>query len=166
MASDSHLKLDGIEGESQDANHKGEIDIVKIKSLAKVEQKGTSALGGGAGGGKAQCGDIELVAKHGKHSPKLFVAAATGKHIASGTLTLSKPGGSQEDYSTYSFPDGCYISKFETKDSDDTESDPIPNDIFAINYAKIEHKYKEQGADGSLQGVVQGSYDTKQNKGE
>jgi len=160
--SDIHLKLDGIEGESQHANHKNEIDILKVKKMAGVTQVGTSALGGGAGAGKAQVDDFELVARHGKHSPKAFVAAATGKHIGSGTLSLSKAGGSQEDYSIYDFPDGLILSHFHTEQDEDGEM----VDHMHLNYPNVKHKYKEQGADGSMGGVVQGAYDVKQNKGE
>jgi len=52
MAFDSFLKLDGIKGESADAKHKGEIDILSFSFGAS--QTGTHATGGGGGGAKSR----------------------------------------------------------------------------------------------------------------
>ena len=55
---DAFLKLDGIKGESADAKHKGEIDIMSFSwGLA---QTGVSATGGGGGAGKVQLSGYSL----------------------------------------------------------------------------------------------------------
>ena len=43
-------------------------------------------------------------------------------------------------------------------------SDVVPMDQVSLNYAKIEVKYKEQKADGSLGGEVIGGWDVTTNK--
>ena len=45
MANDYFLKIDGIEGESADHKHKGEIDIMSYSMGAT--QTGTFSMGGG-----------------------------------------------------------------------------------------------------------------------
>src|SRR5213593_2324488 len=83
-AVDYFLKLDGIEGESQDAKHKGEIDL---ESWSWGEtQTGTMHAGGGGGAGKVQMQDFHFVMKVNKSSPKLMLACASGEHIKSATL--------------------------------------------------------------------------------
>jgi type VI secretion system secreted protein Hcp len=50
MAVDFFLKIDGIDGESKDSKHKGEIDIESFSWGAT--QTGTSHAGGGSGAAK------------------------------------------------------------------------------------------------------------------
>lgn len=50
MAIDIFLKIDGIEGESQNANHKKWIDVLSFNWGA--QQPGNMSVGGGGGAGK------------------------------------------------------------------------------------------------------------------
>ena len=72
-AVDYFLKIDGIEGESQDHKHKNEIDV---ESWSWGEtNSGTHAGGGGGGAGKVQMQDFHFVMKVNKATPKLMLAA-------------------------------------------------------------------------------------------
>jgi type VI secretion system secreted protein Hcp len=55
MAVDMFLKVDGIEGESQDEKHAKEIDVLSWSW--GMSQSGTSHMGGGGGGGKVAVQD-------------------------------------------------------------------------------------------------------------
>ena len=56
MSFDAFLMLDGIKGESNDAKHKGEIDV---KSFSwGVSQTGAGHTGLGSGAGKAEFQDL------------------------------------------------------------------------------------------------------------
>src|SRR5436309_614292 len=58
-AVDYFLKIDGIEGESQDSKHKNEIDL---ESFSWGEtQSGTHGAGGGGGAGKVSMQDFHFV---------------------------------------------------------------------------------------------------------
>jgi len=50
---DYFLKIDGIDGESQDSKHKGDIELESFSWGAT--QAGTSSYGGGMGAGKSRC---------------------------------------------------------------------------------------------------------------
>jgi type VI secretion system secreted protein Hcp len=50
MAFDIFLKIDGIKGESSDAQHREEIELASFSWGAS--QQGTTSSGGGAGAGK------------------------------------------------------------------------------------------------------------------
>jgi type VI secretion system secreted protein Hcp len=158
-AVDYFLKLDGIDGESSDSKHKGEIDITAWSWGAS--QSGTMAYGGGGGAGKVSMQDFHFVAHHSKASPKLMLACASGEHIKSGTLTCRKAGKEQQEFVKYVLTD-VLVSSYQTGGSN--HSDIIPEDQFTLNFGKIEHEYKEQAADGTLKGPIKAGWNHKENK--
>ena len=88
MAADYFLKIDGIEGESQDKTHKGEIHL---ESWSWGEsQTGTMSHGGGGGAGKVNMQDFHFVMGVNKATPKLLLACASGDHIPKAVLTCRK----------------------------------------------------------------------------
>lgn len=152
------LKIDGIEGESADSTHAGELQIESFSWGAT--NAGSSSLGGGAGSGKVSMQDFHFVINFGKHSPKLMEACATGQHIAKATLTCRKAGGDKMEFLKVTFSD-ILISSYQTGAS--AAGSELPMDQCSFNYTKIEKEYKEQKADGSLGGTVKAGYDLKQN---
>ncbi len=158
-ATDYFLKIDGIEGESHDDKHKGEIDL---QSWSWGEtQSGTSAGGGGAGAGKVSMQDFHFVMTVNKATPKLILACASGQHIKDGILTCRKAGGQQEEFLKYTFSD-LLISSYQTGGSGG--SDIVPTEQISFNYSKMEVEYKEQKADGTLGGAIKAGWDLKANK--
>jgi type VI secretion system secreted protein Hcp len=154
MAVDMFLKLDGIPGESTDDKHKGEIDIDSYSF--GVSQLGVSGSGGG-GAGKASLQDIHFSAPVTVASPALFLACASGKHIATGTLTVRKAGGEQASeflkinmtdilISGYSSGTNPLDNGFSLRRGDDAE----PVDQFSLNFHKVNLLYTAQRADGSV----------------
>ena len=75
------LKLDGIEGESTDSKHKGEIDL-ESWSWGESQSGGHSA-GGGGGAGKVSMQDFHFVMKINKASPKLMLSCAERRRTSS-----------------------------------------------------------------------------------
>jgi type VI secretion system secreted protein Hcp len=157
-AVDYFLKIDGIEGESTDAKHKAEIDLESWGWGAT--QSGTMQYGGGGGAGKVAMQDFHFVMRHSKASPKLMLACASGEHIKKATLTCRKAGKDQQEFMKIEFSD-LLVSSFQTGGS---ANGIIPTDQVTLNFAKIEHEYKEQSADGSLKGPVKAGWDVKANK--
>ncbi|SRR5712691_9657080 len=158
-AVDYFLKLDGIDGESSDAKHKGEIDLMSWSWGAT--QSGTMEYGGGGGAGKVKMHDFHFVMRHSKASPKLMLACASGEHIKSGILTCRKAGKEQQEFLKIVFSD-LLVSSFQTGGSN--SSDVVPQDQVTLNFAKIEHEYKEQKADGTLSGAIKAGWNLKENK--
>jgi type VI secretion system secreted protein Hcp len=156
---DYFLKIDGIEGESQDAKHKSEIDVLSWS--VGVTNTGTHATGGGGGAGKAVFQDFHFVMKISKASPKLLLACSTGQHIKKATLICRKAGGEGQEYLKYDFAD-LLISSYQTGGSGG--SDVIPTEQISFNYSKMEQEYKEQKPDGTLGGAIKAGYDLKLNK--
>jgi type VI secretion system secreted protein Hcp len=157
-ASDYFLKLDGIEGESQDSKHKGEIEIQSFSFGAN--NAGSFAAGSGGGAGKVHMQDFHFTVPTNKASPKLFLACANGQHIKKAVLTCRKAGKEQQEFLKYSFED-VLVSSYQTGGSG---HEVLPVDQISLNFAKIECEYKEQKADGTLGGSVKAGYDLKQMK--
>lgn len=156
---DYYLKIDGVEAESADEKHKGEIDIESF-SWGEV-QSGSSGRGGGAGAGKVQPQDFSFVKKLDKASPVLLIGCATGQHYKTAVLTARKAGGGQQDYMKITMED-VLISSYQVGGS--AHGDVVPMDQVTLNFAKLEMSYKEQKADGSLAGEVKQKYDFAANK--
>jgi type VI secretion system secreted protein Hcp len=155
---DYFLKLDGIEGESPDSKHKGEIEILSFHW--GVQQLGTSASGGGAGAGRADFHDVTFTKRMDKSSPKLKLYCATGKHVPTAEFVARKAGGEQYEYLKIKFTD-VLVSSYTMSGN---QNDIVPQDTFSLNFSKIEQEYKEQAADGTLKGSVKAGFSIKENK--
>lgn len=156
---DYFLKLDGIDGESQDDKHKKEIDL---ESWSWGEaQSGTSVSGGGGGGGKVQMQDLHFVMRINSASPKLMLACAGGDHIKKAVLTCRKAGKDQQEYLKITLSD-FLVSSYHTGGSGSSEV--VPVDQISLNFSKIEFEYKEQKPDGTLGGSTKTGWDVKLNK--
>src|SRR5262245_25086495 len=119
---DFFLKMDGVDGDSEDAKMKGQIDIDSFSW--GVTNQGTHAFGGGGGAGKASFQDFHFVMKVNKASPKLMLACATGQHIPKATLSVRKAGGGQEVFLTVTLTD-VLVSSYQTGGSEGSSILPI-----------------------------------------
>lgn len=156
-AVDYFLKIDGIEGESFDDRHKGEIDVMSFSW--GMSNSGTFASGVGSGAGKVSFGSIRLNTAVSKASPMIFESVATGKHFPNVTLSAVRTGAIGEEFLKITLTD-VMITSFQTGGT----VGEVPTDSFRLNYAKIEFEYKPQKADGSLDASVKAGYDLKANK--
>jgi type VI secretion system secreted protein Hcp len=169
---DQFLKIDGIDGESQDAKHKNEIDIMSFSFGA--EQTGTSSSGGGAGKGRVKAKDFMIVKQIDKSSPKIYQACCTGEVLKTVTLTVRKAGKDQQEYYKIKLSDAL-VSSHLTGGPEHIASaaggagggkadEWQPIESVSFNYSKIEIGYKEQKSDGTLSGEIKGGWDVKANQ--
>jgi len=135
---DAFLKIEGIEGESTDSAHRGEIEILSYSlGLSKAEE------GGGVVSGKVQISDLQITKQFDKSTPKLMLACATGQHINQVLLTLRKGnarGGSEflqitlENVQITSYQLGAHAGN------------AVPVDQFSLNFEKIKVQSPTGGA--------------------
>ena len=150
------LKLDGFPGESTDAKHKGEIELLSYDW--GVEQAGQSGhAGGGMGAGKATFRDFSFQMGVNQASPALFLACAGGKHIPEATLSVRRPGERPLDYLTVRFRD-VVITAFEQASGDEE-----PVERVAFEFANIEFSYTAQDARGGAGAVSKAGWDLRRN---
>jgi type VI secretion system secreted protein Hcp len=133
MAVDMFLKLDGIQGESLDDKHRGEIEILSFSW--GVSQQGSFGSGGG-GAGKVSVHDISFTKRIDKSSPLLMKSCATGTHIKEGLITVRKAGDKPVEYLKIKLVD-ILISSIQM----DGHSNGTPGDAVALDFKKATFSY-------------------------
>lgn len=157
MAVDMFLKLDGIEGEAQDSAHGKEIDILAWSWGAS--QSGTTHMGAGGGGGKANIQDLSFTHYIDSATHLLLQRVFDGKHIAEGTLTVRKAGGTPLDYFIVKMTD-IMVTAVSTGGSGG--EDRLTENV-TLNFSKVEIDYIPQKADGSGEAAKKAGWDIAEN---
>ena len=151
MQVDMFLKLDDIKGESRDAKHKDEIDILTY-SLGAV-QSATTHAGSGGGAGKVSVKDLSITKIVDKATPNLFLACCSGKHFKEATLTVRKAGEKPLEYLKIIMKQ-VLVSSYSSGNG--TES-------ITFNFAEVSMEYVPQKADGSGDASIQVGWDIARN---
>jgi type VI secretion system secreted protein Hcp len=157
MASDIFAKIGDIKGESSDAKHKDEIEVLSFSwGVANSD-----SIGGGAGGGagRATFQDLSIVHRIDKASPKLMEACARGRHLKDATITHRKAGKGQQDYLIVKMNDVIITGVAHSGTENDAGSETVN-----LAFAKVDFEYKAQRPDGSLEPGVHFKFDLKANK--
>jgi len=157
MASDIFAKIEGIKGESLDAKHKDEIEVLSFSW--GVTNPGSVVSGGGGGAGKAAFQDLSIVHKIDKASPLLMRACATGSHLKEATISYRKAGKDQQDYLIIKLNDIIITGVTDAAASGQAGSENV-----SLAFLKIDLEYKPQKADGSLDTGIHFKFDLKANK--
>ena len=144
MPFEMFLKLAGIEGESSDAKHKGEIDVLAW-SWGLSHEAGSPA-GGGAGAGRVKIEHISIQKLVDLASPLLALFGAQGKHITDGTLTTRKAGKGGDDFLLFKMTD-VIVTSVHVAVSKDTGQ---PAESITLSFGKFELNYRPTNPDGSL----------------
>ena len=158
MALDTFARIDGIKGESKDAQHKDEIEVLSWSW--GVSQSGTMSHGGGGGAGKASFQDFTFTHHIDKASPLLLKACATGQHIKDATITVRKTGKNPIDYLVIKLTDVLVTNVSLGLAAEAAVTD----ESVSLQFAKVDFEYKAQKADGSLDVGLHFKYDLKANK--
>src|SRR5262249_62259696 len=101
MPSDVYLKVDGLEGESNDSKHKNEIEVLSFSWGVTQSITGTVSSAGTFTGQRCDMSPLVVQKFFDKASPKASQACAAGDHFASAVLTLCRAGGDQQPYMEY-----------------------------------------------------------------
>ena len=158
MALDTFARIDGIKGESKDAQHKDEIGVLSWSW--GVSQSGTMAPGGGGGAGKASFQDFNFTHHIDKASPLLLKACATGQHIKDATITVRKAGKDPQEYLVIKLTD-VLVSSVSLGLAAESA---VTFESVSLQFAKVDLEYKAQKPDGSLDAGLHFKYDLKANK--
>jgi type VI secretion system secreted protein Hcp len=158
MAFGIFAKIGDIKGESRDAKHKDEIEVLSWSW--GVTQTGSVTHGAGGGAGKASFHDFTFTHHVDKASPLLMKTCATGTHIPEATITVRKAGKGQQDYLIIKMTDVLITGVALSVASDE----PSGAEHVTLQAAKVNLEYKAQKPDGSLDAGLHFKYDIKANK--
>lgn len=155
MAVDCYLKLDGIQGEATDANHKDEIQLL---SYSWGGSQVTSVAGtGGSGAGKVDLQDLAIMKHLDKASPQMFKAMIAGTHIKTGVLSAVKAGAGGKPFLKISFEE-LFVTSLQT-----SASSEVPTESVSFSYNKIKFEYSTQNDQGVMTAVGAVQYNLKEN---
>ena len=152
------LKLDGIQGESQDDVHRDEIDVLAW-SLG-LSQSGSFHVGGGGGAGKAAVQDISFTKYIDKSSPELRLRVAQGNHINNAKLVVRKPGRKPCEYFVVDL-DKVMVTSVSAGGSGG--EDRLTENV-TLNFAKIRWTYTEQDLNGVCSKSTTTGWDVETNQ--
>jgi type VI secretion system secreted protein Hcp len=159
MAVDMFLKIDGIDGESQDDMHPKEVDILAWSW--GMSQSGTTHLGSGGGSGKVNVQDISFTKYIDVASVELMRTCTSGKHISEATLVVRKASGDKPlEYITLKMED-IIVSSYSTGGSGG--EDRLTENV-SFNFSKYTITYIEQTEEGGEGLKPELTYDIAANK--
>ena len=156
MAADIFAKIGDIKGESIDAKHKDEVEVLSWSW--GVSQSASVTPGSGGGTGKASFHDFVITHHVDKASPLLLKACATGEHIKEATISVRRAvSKSQQDYLIVKMSD-VLVTNVSQGGAE------VTSETVSLVFSKVEYEYKPQKLDGSLDTSVFFKFDIRNNK--
>ncbi|HET6340230.1 MAG TPA: type VI secretion system tube protein Hcp [Polyangiales bacterium] len=139
MATNIHLKVDKIDGDSEVDKHKKEIQISSWSWGAT--QSGNNHVAKGGTRGKASFHDIQVTKFMDKSSPSLMKYLSTGDDIAEITLAMTKAAGESGSFDYVAIKlKQCIVSSISIQG---TTGDDRVSESVTFNFADFEYKYVE-----------------------
>jgi type VI secretion system secreted protein Hcp len=143
MAIDMFLKLEGVDGESEDSLRAGDIQVLAWSWGAS--QSGTMHLGTGGGSGKVAVQDISVTKYVDTSSSVLLKLCHTGAHLETGQLVVRKAGGTALEYIIIDMRK-VIISSISTGGSGG--EDRLTENV-TLNFKEFDYAYTPQKDDGT-----------------
>lgn len=158
MAQDIFLKINGIDGESEDSTHKGEIEVLSWSW--NVSQQSNMHAGSGGGAGKATVDDLQFEHFIDRASPNLVQYCLLGKHIDEARLVVRKAGGSPLEYIKFTMND---LLVTQVSPSGVSNEEARPSETVRLSFSRLKQEYVVQNAQGGSGGVITATFDVKKN---
>jgi type VI secretion system secreted protein Hcp len=149
MAFDIFAKIGDIKGESLDAKHKDEIEVLSF-SWGVTHPP---SLAPGGTGGKATFQDLSIVHHIDKATPLLLSACAAGTHFKDATITHRKAAKGQHESLIVKMNDITITGVAHGGDTSQT------SETVTLAFAKVDLQYTPQKADGSPDAAIHFKYD-------
>ncbi|MHC4229659.1 MAG: Hcp family type VI secretion system effector [Planctomycetota bacterium] len=161
MAADTFLKIDGIEGESTDAKHTKQIEVLSYSHGVSQMGSASDSTAGAKSTGRCDHQDFSIVKELDKASPELNLQCCKGTHIKEMTLELCSATGDKSPYMRYLF-EGVIISSISIGGG----GGGLPTESVTFNYNKINWIYVDTDHEtGKKKGEVKKWWSLKENKG-
>lgn len=147
MAVEIFAKLGDIKGESVDAKHADEIEVLSFSwGIASGGSTGAAA-------GKAAFKDLTFVHAIDRASPALWRACATGMRLKEGTITHRRTGHAQPEFIIVKLSDILVTSVTHG-------GDVLGNsETVSLAFGKVDFEYRPRRPDGSLEAGVHFVFD-------
>ena len=157
MASDIFIKIETVEGESQDEKHGKEIDVMSWSW--GMNQPASNQVGTGGGQGQVEVHDLRLTKSIDKSSPILQKYCMTGEHIPSAILTSRKAGGKDKVEFIVIKIEEVMVSSISMGHSNGVD---VPTEEVTLNFGKVTYDYTPQDTkSGAATAKISNAYDIR-----
>lgn len=143
MASDIFVKIANIPGESFDARHKDEIEVISFAWGVSNAVRAPTESGGATE--RPTIRELAFVHAIDKATPKLLQACTTGTHLPDATITHRRAGGQQQEFLIVRLSDVLITSVSQAGGSEQSATETV-----SLAFRTIDFEYRSQKADGSL----------------
>jgi len=157
----AYIKFDGVDGESQDKDHKSWSDLSTFG-------QGIMQPGGGATGASRRRGDVVLDDIHctkvlDKASPKIAESICKGKVFPKVEihLTASTTDAGRATYYAYELKN-VLVTSYHISGSG--QSEDVPMEEFSLNFEEIKTTYTENDSKGQKKGNVEYTWKVEEAK--
>lgn len=149
----AYIKFDGVDGESQDKDHKNWSDLLSFSQA--IHKTGSGATGTARRRGDAQLEDISISKLLDKASPKLAEAVCKGKVFSKVEIdvTATYTDAGRATYYKYELKD-VMVSSYQVSGGDENK----PSESFSLNFEEIKVVYTECDNKGKKKGNVDYSW--------
>ena len=141
MAFDCFAFIDGARGESDDAMHRGWIEVLSFSHRLAQPASGSASTGGGRSRERCEHGDFVIEKAMDKTSTKLAEWCCKGATIPEIKIEVCRATGDKQKYAEIVLSDSI-VSEFQMTGADQGEG-ALPIEVVSFNYGKIEWKYIE-----------------------
>lgn len=155
------LQMDGLPGQSTDAQHKNWCDILSFQlgDTNAIAHSGS----GGPSVGRPSLFNLVVVKEIDNTSPLLTLRCAMGQTIPKVTLVCAKRGPHPIDFYKVTISEVLIAGVRVTGDVD--AKSPLPVESISFNYRKVKWEYVPQNQNGKTGPPVTGEWDADTNTG-
>jgi type VI secretion system secreted protein Hcp len=156
-SADIFLAIDGIPGDSTDAQHKNQISIESFAFLAKRPSTRTA--------GAVRFSGLRLDKVYDVSSPRILSAATSGRHLKSATVTFSTGGDAgSTNVLTYRLSDVAVSSYEQGGANPDTKALGSLEEEIGLSPARVQVTEKTFSANGNAGPAVTSSWQVPKSK--
>jgi type VI secretion system secreted protein Hcp len=158
---DAYLKIEGINGESEDEKHKQWIEVSNVMYAVNQPRAETLSTAGGHTSGRAELYPITFNKLADIASPVLLQTCAAGKTIPKATFEFMRADGDGKPIPYFKIElENLMIANI----TPDSGGGGIISERVHLAYAKIRWSYTKQSIRGGAQGNTSGGWDCSANK--
>lgn len=157
MAFDTYLKIDGIDGESNERAHIKWLQVTSMNFGASTP--GGADVGSGHAAGKVTLQDFHFTKFVDTSTPKIVEACCSGQIFKFADLEACRSTGEKVTFLKYHF-ENLLISSYNTGGAAGDNGHPVEQ--ISFNFTKVQISYTPFDEQGRPQGAVQAGYDIKQ----
>jgi len=158
---DAYLKIEGINGESEDDKHKNWIEVSNVLYAINQPRAETVSTAGGLTSGRAELFPINFTKLADIASPVLLQTCAAGKTIPKATFEFVRADGDGKPITYFKIDIENLMIASITPDSGDGG---VISERVQLAYARIKWNYTRQSIRGGTQGNTSGGWDCSANK--